>query len=171
MPSSSQSRRNALKCLAYGGAGTLFTLAGGIFTPVDLAHAASAGNGPAVSGKPLFLQISDTHIGFNKDANPDVPGTLKQTIDLVNAMPEEPALVHPHRRHHPSVEGGGIRSRRSSCSRGCEPSEMHTMPGEHDVTDGTGARVLQPLRQAPRTTRAITASIMPACTSSPWSMC
>ena len=52
MPSSSQSRRNALKCLAYGGAGTLFTLAGGIFTPVDLAIAAGAANGPAVSGKP-----------------------------------------------------------------------------------------------------------------------
>ena len=32
-------------------------------------------------GKPLFVQISDTHIGFNKDANPDVNGTLTQTID------------------------------------------------------------------------------------------
>ena len=36
------SRRNALKCMAYGGAGTLFVLAGGVFTPVDLARAASA---------------------------------------------------------------------------------------------------------------------------------
>ena len=30
------SRRSALKCMAYGGAGTLFVLAGGTFTPVDL---------------------------------------------------------------------------------------------------------------------------------------
>ena len=37
-------------------------------------------------GKPLFVQISDTHIGFNKEANPDVAGTLKQTIALVNAL-------------------------------------------------------------------------------------
>jgi len=37
--SSSPSRRNALKCLACGGAGILFTPAGGIFTPVDLALA------------------------------------------------------------------------------------------------------------------------------------
>lgn len=36
-----QSRRNALKCLAYGGAGTLFMLTGGVFTPIDLALAAT----------------------------------------------------------------------------------------------------------------------------------
>ena len=35
-----QSRRNALKCMAYGGAGTLFALSGGVFTPIDLAMAA-----------------------------------------------------------------------------------------------------------------------------------
>ena len=35
------SRRGALKCLAFGGAGTLFALAGGVFTPIDLAVAAS----------------------------------------------------------------------------------------------------------------------------------
>ena len=33
-------RRNALKCMAYGGAGTLFALSGGVFTPIDLAMAA-----------------------------------------------------------------------------------------------------------------------------------
>ena len=43
-----QSRRSALKCMAYGGVGTLFTLEGGVFTPVDLALAAGdAGLGPA----------------------------------------------------------------------------------------------------------------------------
>jgi hypothetical protein len=78
-----QSRRNALKCMAYGGAGTLFVLAGGVFTPVDLARAADDKPGIARLGKPLFVQISDTHIGFNKEANPDVNGTLTQTIDLV----------------------------------------------------------------------------------------
>jgi len=76
------SRRNALKCMAYGGAGTLFALSGGVFTPIDLAMAASDKQGAAKLGKPLFVQISDTHIGFNKEANPDVNGTLTQTIDL-----------------------------------------------------------------------------------------
>ena len=89
----SPSRRGALKCLAFGGAGTLFTLAGGIVMPVDLAEAATRKHHPAALGTPLFLQISDTHIGFNKDANPDVAGTLTQSIALVNALPQKPQLV------------------------------------------------------------------------------
>jgi hypothetical protein len=61
------SRRGALKCMAYGGAGTLFMLAGGVFTPVELATAADDESAAARVGKPLFVQISDTHIGFNND--------------------------------------------------------------------------------------------------------
>jgi hypothetical protein len=59
-----QSRRNALKCLAFGGAGTLFALSGGVFAPIDLALAAADRQAAARLGKPLFVQISDTHIGF-----------------------------------------------------------------------------------------------------------
>jgi hypothetical protein len=83
-----KSRRNALKCMAYGGAGTLFALSGGVLTPMNLAMARAydeSKEGKAL-GKPLFVQISDTHIGFNKEANPDVAGTLTQTIDIVNGM-------------------------------------------------------------------------------------
>ncbi|HXN79459.1 MAG TPA: metallophosphoesterase, partial [Steroidobacteraceae bacterium] len=88
-----RSRRSALKCMAFGGAGTLFALAGGVLTPIDLAVAADERLGAARLGKPLFVQISDTHIGFNKEANPDVSGTLTQTIQLINAMPQQPALM------------------------------------------------------------------------------
>ena len=88
----SPSRRRALGCLAYGGAGTLFVLAGGVFTPLDLAVAADTARKGQL-GRPLFVQISDTHIGFNKDANPDVNATLTRAIDLVNALPETPELV------------------------------------------------------------------------------
>ena len=31
-----------------------------------------------------FVQISDSHIGFNKGANPDVTGTLKKAIEQAN---------------------------------------------------------------------------------------
>ena len=31
------SRRGVLKCVAFGGAGTLFSLAGGVLAPLDLA--------------------------------------------------------------------------------------------------------------------------------------
>jgi 3',5'-cyclic AMP phosphodiesterase CpdA len=131
-----QSRRNALKCMAYGGAGTLFTLAGGVLTPIDLAIAATDTRGPGRRDKPLFVQISDTHFGFNKDANPDVNATFTQTLDLVNGMAEQPALI---------LHTGDI----THLSRPAEfdlahqlfsrlrATELHTVPGEHDTTDPT----------------------------------
>jgi 3',5'-cyclic AMP phosphodiesterase CpdA len=129
------SRRDALRCLAYGSAGTLFTLAGGVFTPIDLALAASRDG--AIGGKPLFVQISDTHIGFRKEANPDVDGTLERTIDVVNAMPEQPALaIHTGDITHLSKAAEFDHAQQLFAR--LRVSEMHTVPGEHDTLD-TGA--------------------------------
>ncbi|MGH8325021.1 MAG: metallophosphoesterase family protein [Steroidobacteraceae bacterium] len=130
----SNTRRGALKCLAFGGAGTLFTLAGGIVMPLNLADAATHKH----LGTPLFLQISDTHIGFNKAANPDVAGTLKQTIALVDAMPRKPALVlHTGDiTHLTKPEEFDLAAQLLS---GLAVTELHTTPGEHDVTDAGGA--------------------------------
>jgi predicted MPP superfamily phosphohydrolase len=127
------SRRSALKCLAFGGAGTMFVLSGGVLAPIDLAFGAPA----AASGTPLFVQISDTHIGFNKDANPDVAGTLKQTIALVNAMPTAPGLIiHTGDITHLSKPEQFDAAHQ--LLGGLKVSELHTVPGEHDVTDGMG---------------------------------
>jgi 3',5'-cyclic AMP phosphodiesterase CpdA len=131
-----QSRRNALKCMAYGGAGTLFVLAGGVFSPVDLAIAAADKPGIARLGRPLFVQISDTHIGFNKEANPDVSGTLTQTIDVVNGMAEQPALIiHTGDITHLS-KASEFDLAQQMLSR-LRTTELHTVPGEHDTTDPT----------------------------------
>src|ERR1700685_4667681 len=130
------SRRNALKCMAYGGAGTLFALSGGVFTPINLAMAADNKYAAAKLGRPLFVQISDTHIGFNKDANPDVNGTLTETIELVNGMPEQPALIiHTGDITHLS-KAAEFDTAQQMFSR-LKTSEMHTVPGEHDTTDAT----------------------------------
>ncbi|HXR92948.1 MAG TPA: metallophosphoesterase [Steroidobacteraceae bacterium] len=128
------SRRRALQCLAFGGAGTLFALSGGVLAPLDLAVAASRRKEGL--GKPLFVQLSDTHIGFHKDANPDVNGTLSSTIELVNGLKEQPALIlHTGDITHLSKPEefdtaqqmlGRLRTR-----------ELHTVPGEHDVADAT----------------------------------
>jgi 3',5'-cyclic AMP phosphodiesterase CpdA len=131
-----RSRRNALRCMAFGGAGTLFALAGGIFTPIDLAVAAANKEGAARLGKPLFVQISDTHIGFNKEANPDVNGTLDQTIGILNGMPEQPALlIHTGDITHLS-KPAEFDLAQQMFSR-LRVTEMHTVPGEHDTTDAT----------------------------------
>jgi 3',5'-cyclic AMP phosphodiesterase CpdA len=130
------SRRNALKCMAYGGAGTLFALSGGVFTPIDLAMAASDKQGAAKLGKPLFVQISDSHIGFNKEANPDVNGTLAQTIDLVNGMYDQPALIiHTGDITHLSKPAEFDLAQQLFTR--LRTTEMHTVPGEHDTTDAT----------------------------------
>lgn len=141
MPSPPQfdpSRRGALKCLAFGGAGTVFMLSAGALTPVDLAMAATKPGPSGIAGVPLFLQISDTHIGFAKDANPDVAGTLKQTIALVNAMPARPALtLHTGDISHLSKAAEFDAA--AKLLSGLNITELHTVPGEHDVTDGPGA--------------------------------
>jgi 3',5'-cyclic AMP phosphodiesterase CpdA len=131
-----ESRRGALKCMAFGGAGTLFVLSAGILAPVDLALAATKKTA-SISGTPLFLQISDTHIGFNKAANPDVAGTLKQTVGFVNAMPVKPALtIHTGDISHLSKPDEFDMAQQ--LLSGLNITELHTVPGEHDVTDGPG---------------------------------
>ncbi|HEX2591744.1 MAG TPA: metallophosphoesterase [Rhizomicrobium sp.] len=126
------SRRNALKCLGTG-AGTLFALSGGVFSAIDLAHAATHDR----SLKPLFLQISDTHIGFNKDANPDVIGTLNRSIDLVNALPAKPAFaIHTGDITHLS-KAEEFDTANQLLGR-LNMGDLHAVPGEHDVTDGPG---------------------------------
>jgi hypothetical protein len=126
-------RRSALRCMAFGAAGTLFALSGGVLSPIDLAAAAERRSGTQ-PGKPLFVQISDTHIGFNKQANPDVGATLARSIDLVNGLPEQPALIiHTGDITHLSKpEEFDLAQQMLGRLRA---TELHTVPGEHDVTD------------------------------------
>jgi 3',5'-cyclic AMP phosphodiesterase CpdA len=126
------SRRGALKCLGMG-TGTLFALSGGVFSAIDLARAASEPQ----SGTPLFVQVSDTHIGFNKEANPDVIGTLNRSIDLVNALPYPPAFaIHTGDVTH-LTKPEEFDTAQQLLKR-LRVSDIHVVPGEHDVTDGTG---------------------------------
>jgi 3',5'-cyclic AMP phosphodiesterase CpdA len=134
-------RREALKCMAHAGVGTLFMLSGGVLAPIDLAL---AGAGPAARakagkdklGRPLFVQISDTHIGFNKEANSDVAGTLTQTISLVNAMEQQPGLIiHTGDITHLSKPEEFDRAQQLLSQ--LHTSEMHTVPGEHDTMDAS----------------------------------
>jgi len=132
------SRRGALQCLAYGGAGTLFTLSGGILLASDVAQAATK-QMAADTGTPLFVQISDSHIGFNKEANPDVAGTLKECIALVNAMPQKPALIL-HTGDITQLSKPEQFDMAAQLMSGFKVSEIHTTPGEHDVADAGGGK-------------------------------
>jgi 3',5'-cyclic AMP phosphodiesterase CpdA len=118
------------------GTGTLFALAGGVLTGFDLAQAAEP-SAAIPAGRPLFVQISDSHIGFNKDANPDVAGTLTQSIALVNALPQAPAFVM-HTGDITHLSRAAEFDHAAQLLSGLRVSELHTTPGEHDVTDGVG---------------------------------
>jgi 3',5'-cyclic AMP phosphodiesterase CpdA len=132
------SRRGALKCLAYGGAGTLFTLSGGILLASDVAQAGTKHRAADI-GMPLFVQISDSHIGFNKEANPDVAGTLKECIALVNAMPQQPALIL-HTGDITQLSKPEQFDMAAQLMSGFKVSEIHTTPGEHDTADAGGGK-------------------------------
>src|SRR5271170_4332858 len=82
-------RRNFLGCMAWAGTGLLWSMVGGVPTSKLLAQTVKGAGAPA-AGKVedfSFVQISDSHIGFNKAANQDVTGTLKKAIDKINAVP------------------------------------------------------------------------------------
>jgi len=63
-------------------------------------------------GELSFVQISDSHMGFNKPANPDVAGTLKAAVDKINGLSAAPEFMAAYWRHQPSFQAGGVRYRR-----------------------------------------------------------
>ena len=126
-------RRRALSCLsAWGGAAVVWTVSGGI--PRALGATAS-GMPPGTSHDALtFLQISDTHIGFHREANPDVVGSLRHAIADINALPRAPAfVVHTGDVSHLSKpeEFGSAKD----ILKEIRVDRVHTVPGEHDTID------------------------------------
>jgi Icc protein len=81
-------RRGFLQRMAWAGTGVVWTVGAGV-----LSSQAFGQNTKAASGEPHFVRIGDSHMGFNKPANPDVVGTLKATVDKTNALPLEPEFV------------------------------------------------------------------------------
>src|SRR6266566_4797017 len=81
-------RRGFLKCMAWAGTGVLWTMSGGVLTSKLLGATT-----PPIGGYFSFVQISDSHIGFNKEANKDVIGTLQKAIAKIKAMQAPQELV------------------------------------------------------------------------------
>jgi len=116
-------RRGFLKCMAWAGTGLVWTMSGGI--PVSRAFAKSGGKDKdAGKGADFsFVQISDSHIGFNKPANPDVTATLQTAINKINALTRA-GLHHPHRRSKPAFEAERIRYARPSIKRSVRQADL-----------------------------------------------
>ena len=100
------SRRGLLKCMAWAGAGVLWTVSGGVPRSRMIGAAEAA---TSQAGTFSFMQISDSHIGFSNAPNTDVTGTLREAVDLVNAQKGERGAADPYRRRQPAVEGRAVR--------------------------------------------------------------
>jgi cytochrome c len=80
-------RRQTLKCMLWAGTGVVWTVAG------DVPASRLIGSAKAGTSGFSFVQISDSHIGFAKPANPDARVTLDAAIDKIVAMPDKPAFI------------------------------------------------------------------------------
>ncbi len=126
-------RRGFLKCMAWAGTGVLWTMSGGVLTSKLLGATT-----PPIGGDFSFVQISDSHIGFNKEANKDVIGTLQKAIAKINALPTPSDFVlHTGDLSHLSEaeEFDGLEQSLKSLKTG----EIFYVPGEHDVISDNGA--------------------------------
>jgi Icc protein len=126
---SSPDRRQTLKCMLWAGTGVVWTVAGGV--PASRL----IGSAKAADASFSFVQISDSHIGFSKPANPDARSTLDAAIDKVLAMPGNPAfMIHTGDITHtaqPQQFDDALQM------MGRTKLDVHYAPGEHDILDPT----------------------------------
>jgi 3',5'-cyclic AMP phosphodiesterase CpdA len=114
--------------MAWAGTGVVWSLSAGILTSKAFGQKMATGQGGL-----HFVQISDSHMGFNKPANPDVTGTLRATIDKINALPQEPDfIIHTGDLSHTSkpAEYDTL----DQVLKGAKPKEVIFFPGEHDTS-------------------------------------
>src|SRR5437763_3663230 len=130
-------RRDFLKCMAWAGTGALFAFNGGIGSSIGLDAALAAPLRTAIA--PFsFVQLSDSHIGFNKPPNADARATFREAIAKVKALPAKPDFI---------IHTGDV----SQLSRDDEFDDAEQMlketglpvffvPGEHDMLDPDGGK-------------------------------
>ena len=123
------SRRKVLECMTWAGTGVLWTIAGGVPTSMGVIDEAVAA---APSGL-TFVQISDSHVGFNKPPNPNTLGTLTEAIGRVQALPVKPAfMIHTGDISHLSKEKEFDDAELIISQTRLD---VHYVPGEHDLLD------------------------------------
>jgi Icc protein len=95
----------------------------------------------ALKGELFFAQISDSHIGFSKEANPDVTATLQAAVDRVNALPHRPAFVL-HTGDISQLSKPSEFDTADQVIRGIKTERVFYVPGEHDVLTDNGQSYL-----------------------------
>src|SRR5260370_12941120 len=124
--------------MAWAGTGLLWTISGGVLASRTLAQIAKAGGDSLPSATDLsFLQISDSHIGFSKEANKDVTETFKIALDRINAMPTPPAFLI-HTGDITQLSKPEEFDTFDEVLKSCRTKDVFYVPGEHDVLNDGG---------------------------------
>ncbi|HWD39656.1 MAG TPA: metallophosphoesterase [Fimbriimonas sp.] len=133
-------RRDFLKCMAWAGTGALYTVSGGVLSSIDLnslLRGGTAAKETVDAASFSFVQISDSHIGFGKDANKNVLGTLQEAVAKINGLPASPELMlHTGDLSHLSKddEFDALDQILTTARAG----NRFFVPGEHDVLVDNG---------------------------------
>src|SRR5579859_3844686 len=129
-------RRGFLKCMAWAGTGALCVIQGGVLKSFALGSQMGSDMKSHKMAGLSFVQISDSHMGFNKPANPDVISTLKAAVDKINALPNSPEFIlHTGDISHLSnpEEFDTVDQILKATNK-----EIFFVPGEHDVLNDDG---------------------------------
>jgi 3',5'-cyclic AMP phosphodiesterase CpdA len=122
-------RRKVLECMTWAGTGVLWTVAGGVPRSLGILDEAMAAERPGFT----FLQISDSHVGFDKPANPNAKGTLEEAIERTKAIKARPSfMIHTGDISHLSKPAEFDDAERIISQARLD---VHYVPGEHDVID------------------------------------
>ena len=126
-------RRGLLKCMSWVGAGLVWTVSGGI----PSSRLLGAPRKQSTASDFNFVQISDSHIGFNKPANVDVTATLQAAVDKIDASPLKPEfLIHTGDLTH--LAKASEFDTMDGVLQASRVRDVFFVPGEHDVTGDDG---------------------------------
>jgi Icc protein len=140
-------RAGFIKCMAWAGTGILWMMSGGVLKSYGMSQMIDRTTGGVKKGWKMrdadfsFVQISDSHIGFSKPANPDVVGTLKVAVDKINAMPGAPSFIlHTGDLSH--LAQADEFDTLDQVLKSARTNQVFYVPGEHDVLNDNGKQFL-----------------------------
>jgi len=141
-------RAGFLKCMAWAGTGLFCLMSGGVLKTYGMSQLIDRNSGRIKKGIDIskgdfsFAQISDTHMGFSKPANPDVVGTLQASIAKINAMPSTPSFIlHTGDLSH--LAQADEFDTLDQVLKSAKTGKIFYVPGEHDVLNDNGKQYLQ----------------------------
>lgn len=120
-------RRGFLQCMAWAGTGVVWTMTAGVLSSRSIAGAAETSGADFT-----FVQISDSHLGFKGEANPDTAATLREVVAKINGLTPRPAFVL-HTGDLTHGQKAGAFDAVNEILKEARVDQVFYVPGEHDV--------------------------------------